>query len=218
MESCRLTHSCAVFAWGTSCSNGIAAPQVRKLHQEKSNCRWCCPNTCRSAPHKMVLYSLNPYFEVPGNFLPVHFTGTHIRLWFHVLFLLRIGQINGGIPSCPTMMCVTDGACQPFCEELTNHCIVLFPPQNCNNSYVAVKEPKALKTFFSKTSSTSSSPNVEPWRIPAIITGVRNNQNLIWCVKIGVYMGFIVHCGSWLLWPPVIGCLPKFLVGLGFLY
>ena len=28
------------------------------------------------------------------------------------------------------------------------------------------------------------------------IRGVHNNQDLIWCVKIGVYMGFWVHRGS----------------------
>ena len=28
------------------------------------------------------------------------------------------------------------------------------------------------------------------------ITGVRSNQDLIWCVKIGVYMGFNVYGGS----------------------
>ena len=36
------------------------------------------------------------------------------------------------------------------------------------------------------------------------ITGGRSNQDLIRCVKIGIYMGFCVHRGSWLLWPPVI--------------
>ena len=35
------------------------------------------------------------------------------------------------------------------------------------------------------------------------ITGVRSNQDLIWCVKIAVYMGFNVYGGSWLLWLPV---------------
>ena len=34
-------------------------------------------------------------------------------------------------------------------------------------------------------------------------TGVHSNQDLIWWVKIGVHMGFWVHRGSWLLWPPV---------------
>ena len=34
--------------------------------------------------------------------------------------------------------------------------------------------------------------------------GVHTNQDLLWCVKIGVYTSFWVHRGSWLLWPPVI--------------
>ena len=34
-------------------------------------------------------------------------------------------------------------------------------------------------------------------------TGVHINQDLIWCVKMGVYMGFWVHGGSWLIWFPV---------------
>ena len=36
-----------------------------------------------------------------------------------------------------------------------------------------------------------------------LFTGVHNNQDLIWCVKMGVYVGFWVHRGSWLLWLPV---------------
>ena len=36
-----------------------------------------------------------------------------------------------------------------------------------------------------------------------LFTGVRSNQDLIWCVKIGVYVGFNVYGGSWLLWLPV---------------
>ena len=36
-----------------------------------------------------------------------------------------------------------------------------------------------------------------------LFTGVRSNQDLIWCEKIEVYMGFNVYGGSWLLWLPV---------------
>ena len=36
------------------------------------------------------------------------------------------------------------------------------------------------------------------------ITGVHINQDLLWCVTMGVYMGFWVHGGSWLIWFPVI--------------
>ena len=56
-----------------------------------------------------------------------------------------------------------------------------------------------------------------PWMLPGstgrfsvtilrtdTITGVNINQDLTWCVKTGVYMGFSVHRGSWLLRPPVI--------------
>ena len=32
-------------------------------------------------------------------------------------------------------------------------------------------------------------------RKPAIITGVHSNQDLMWSVKIGIYMGFVVHHG-----------------------
>ena len=35
-------------------------------------------------------------------------------------------------------------------------------------------------------------------------TGVHSNQDLIWCVKIVLYMGFWVDRGSWLLWPPEV--------------
>ena len=35
-------------------------------------------------------------------------------------------------------------------------------------------------------------------------TGVHSNQDLILCATIGLYMGFCVHRGSWLLCPPVI--------------
>ena len=34
---------------------------------------------------------------------------------------------------------------------------------------------------------------------PNSITGAHSNQDLVWCVKIGVYMGFWVHRGSSLL-------------------
>ena len=33
------------------------------------------------------------------------------------------------------------------------------------------------------------------WTWPGTITGVHNNQDLLWCVKIGVYMGFCIHRG-----------------------
>ena len=39
---------------------------------------------------------------------------------------------------------------------------------------------------------------------PLFFTGVHINQDLIWCVKMGVYMGFWVHGGSWLICFPVI--------------
>ena len=35
-----------------------------------------------------------------------------------------------------------------------------------------------------------------PLLVDASIKGVHINQDLIWCVKIGVYMGFWVHRGS----------------------
>ena len=47
-------------------------------------------------------------------------------------------------------------------------------------------------------------PNPIPYQRPLLgccawkfsITGVQNNQDLMWCEKIGVYMGFCVHHGS----------------------
>ena len=38
-------------------------------------------------------------------------------------------------------------------------------------------------------------------------TGVHTNQDQVWLVKIGKYMGFYVNRRSWLLWSLVIGCL-----------
>ena len=38
------------------------------------------------------------------------------------------------------------------------------------------------------------------------LVGVRSNQDLLWCVKIGVYMGFGIHRGSWLLWLVGVRC------------
>ena len=37
---------------------------------------------------------------------------------------------------------------------------------------------------------------------PSYFTGVHINQDLIRCVTMGVYMGFWVHGGSWLIWFP----------------
>ena len=44
------------------------------------------------------------------------------------------------------------------------------------------------------------------------ITRVHSNQDLIWCVKIGVYMGFWAHCRSWLLWPSVIAVVDEYAI------
>ena len=45
------------------------------------------------------------------------------------------------------------------------------------------------------------------WGKLLLFTGVRSKQDLVWCVKIGVCMGFNVYGGSWLLWLPVISII-----------
>ena len=37
----------------------------------------------------------------------------------------------------------------------------------------------------------------------SLFTGVHSNQDQILCVKVGLYMGFWIHRGFWLIWPPV---------------
>ena len=52
-------------------------------------------------------------------------------------------------------------------------------------------------------------------RTVALFTGVHSNQDHIWLVKIGDYIGFYVDRRSWLLWSPVIGRLRCYQIMLG---
>ena len=61
-----------------------------------------------------------------------------------------------------------------------------------------------------RTPKTHDLPTTPLWRYSLVLicsqllfTGVHVNQDLIWCVTMGVYMGFWVHGGSWLIWSPV---------------
>ena len=68
---------------------------------------------------------------------------------------------------------------------------------------MALKVILVLRLSFAQFSFPAYLPI--PYRIPyktsgeilttldLLFTGVRSNQDLIWCVKIGVYMSFCVH-------------------------
>ena len=69
-----------------------------------------------------------------------------------------------------------------------------FPPPTANSFVVGW-------AWFYVGNRLQETPN--PTKLSAntvfFVTGVHSNQDLAWCVKIGVYMGFWVHRGSWLL-------------------
>jgi len=56
----------------------------------------------------------------------------------------------------------------------------------------------ALNWFYAGNRLQETWPNPILRKHPS--TGVQSNQDLMWCEKIAVYMGFCVHHGSWLLW------------------
>ena len=76
----------------------------------------------------------------------------------------------------------------------------IYPCIRCLQNYLQQKKKK-------KKCSVRWKNFVETHQsLPAIFTGVHSNQDLILCATIGLYMGFCVHRGSWLLCPPVNMC------------
>ena len=56
--------------------------------------------------------------------------------------------------------------------------------------------PRIVTTRLVTTCCCSSINHTGMYQVRINITGVHNNQDLIWCVKMGVYMGFWDHRGS----------------------
>ena len=53
-----------------------------------------------------------------------------------------------------------------------------------------------LESPDARTRVASGSPRTILLHYQELFTGVHSNQDLIWCDKLGIYMGFRVHRGS----------------------
>ena len=58
------------------------------------------------------------------------------------------------------------------------------------------KKGYVTRLYYTTTATaTTCTTTTTSTTITSTITGVRSNQDLIWCEKMGVYMGFWVHRG-----------------------
>ena len=92
------------------------------------------------------------------------------RVWFLLLFIGDLSRYTGLVWNTPSFL--------------------------NNKSSVKAPSPPGYGQKVNQSPTQTKYYNTLPhWNALGAVTGVNNNQDLIWCAKRGVYMGFWVHRG-----------------------